>query len=65
MKPTTPTPATELDLPISSLFGRKVRLVRIGEVMTQDIQPGRVTLFLGPDNTIAQIKIEAQTLASE
>jgi hypothetical protein len=50
----------ELDLPIVSLLGRKLRVVRPGEVMTQDIQPGRVTVHLGVDNCIVAIKIEAQ-----
>jgi Peptidase inhibitor I78 family len=52
--------STELDLPISSLLGRKLRVVRPGEVMTQDIQPGRVTVHLGQDNCIVRIHIEAE-----
>ncbi|MBI3230709.1 MAG: hypothetical protein HYZ45_11190 [Burkholderiales bacterium] len=45
------------------LQGRKVRLVRPGEVMTQDVQPGRLTIFVDASGRIARIQIEADNPA--
>lgn len=45
---------------LSDLVGRKLRVVRPGEFATQDIQAGRVTIFLNAAQQIESIKIDPE-----
>lgn len=48
------------DIPVSvrDLLGRKVRIVRPGDVVTQEISPGRVTIAISDGSRIEDIRIE-------
>lgn len=45
---------------LADLIGRKCRVVRPGDMMTQEISPGRVTVHLASDGTIAKVVIEPE-----
>lgn len=55
-----PWPWSVSDMPtsIKELVGRKVRVVRPGDVITQEYQPGRVTIHITEEHRIGDIKIE-------
>lgn len=55
-----PWPWSVKDMPftIQDLIGRKVRVVQSGDVVTQDYQPGRVTIYVTAEHRIGDIKIE-------
>ncbi|MWK59792.1 hypothetical protein GO594_27720 [Pseudomonas otitidis] len=44
---------------IKELIGRKCRVVRKGDVLTQEHVPGRVTVFIDDDGRIADIFFES------
>ena len=53
-----PWSVKEMPLTLTGLIGRKVRIVRSGDVVTQDFKRGRVTIFISDAHRIEDIKIE-------
>lgn len=51
----------QANLTMQELIGHQLRIVRPGEFYTQDIQPGRVTIFVDAENKIERIKIDPET----
>lgn len=47
-------------LTIRDLIGRQLRVVKFGDALTQDVMPGRVTIFLGEDGRVADIWVEPE-----
>lgn len=43
---------------ICDLIGHKVRVANVGDPLTLDFQPGRVTILISEDGRIDDIKIE-------
>ena len=50
-----PFPLSNAPVSIKDLIGRKFRVVRQGDVVNQEIDSGRVTIFLSKDNRIEEI----------
>ncbi|WP_124832928.1 I78 family peptidase inhibitor [Burkholderia sp. Bp9031] len=44
---------------IKDLIGRPVRVVKVGDAVTQDVVPGRVTVMVGTDGRIDDILVDA------
>ncbi|BDH45807.1 hypothetical protein TUM12370_18510 [Salmonella enterica subsp. enterica serovar Choleraesuis] len=51
---------SESSLDTTELVGRKCRVIRHGESVTQEIEPGRVTIMLDAESRIAGIYIDSQ-----
>ena len=49
------------ELQLSDVVGRVVRVVRPGGLVTPDIQPGRVTVYLDNDSRATHVYVDAQT----
>lgn len=45
---------------LSDFVGRKLRVVKPGEFITQEILPGRVTIYLDAEHQIERIKIDPE-----
>lgn len=58
----TPFPMSLKAVPvmIRDLVGRQLRVVRFGDAVTQDVMPGRVSIFLGEDGCVADIWVEPE-----
>lgn len=53
--------SSEKKMQLNDMVGRKVRVVRFGDLVTPDIQPGRVTLYLDSDSRATHVHVDAQT----
>lgn len=50
-----PFPLSNAPISIKDLIGRACRVVRQGDVVTQEIEPGRVTIFLSESGRIEEV----------
>lgn len=48
------------DGPMQHLLGRKLRVLRPGDMRTMDHVPGRVNMYLNQDGRIERIEIEGE-----
>ncbi|WP_447789403.1 I78 family peptidase inhibitor [Pseudomonas farris] len=53
-----PFPLTSVPVMIKELIGRKCRVLSKGDMVTQEIEPGRVNIFLGDNGRIVDIYLE-------
>lgn len=49
---------TEVPLTIRDLIGRPLRVVKFGDVVTQEYIPGRVTIYLSERSLVADVAVE-------
>lgn len=70
-----PFPLSGIPMTIKELIGRKCQVVRVGDSVTQEIEPGRITillnehgrilnLYLDPDNSDVSSDTKARELSS-
>lgn len=50
-----PFPLSNAPMSLKDLIGRKCRVVRRGEAVTQEIEPGRVTVLLSDSGRVEEI----------
>lgn len=53
--------SSDKKMQLSEMVGRVVRVVRPGALVTTEIQPGRVTVYLDNDSRATHVYVDAQT----
>ena len=55
-----PWPWSTEDIPVlvRELVGRRIRIAKVGDAVTQEYQPGRVTIYVNEQHRIGHIQIE-------